>query len=343
MKTKSKTGFTLIELLIGTTIIALLLATGMASYVDYNRKRRVRESALELLNNFRFVQEKSLSGEKPSSASCGVLDGWKLEFINNKEYFIQAVCSGVGVGETKPFKLDEGVTKTSGASSYLFRVLALGVNFSGSGEIQFSGFGRVERIVVEKTGNIYREEAVILPTTTPTPTTASTPTPTLTPTPTCVQDMFGKTNIGSGIGLWGSNKWMSRYQLSANANVTSLSFYGRWGGSGSSTLNKGYIYADSGGAPAQLMGTTNEIIVDSIISQWWTLEFPSPVSLSPGTYWLGVVGEQPGTNSYRDFGDPTQFAYKDNAYYPSEPIDPCQSPSGYNAYAVSIYATYCEP
>jgi prepilin-type N-terminal cleavage/methylation domain-containing protein len=158
MKTKSKAGFTLVELLMATAVIGLLLTIGLASYVDYNRKRRVRESALDLLNNLRFAQEKALSGEKPSSGSCSVLDGWKLEFISNEEYCVQAVCSGVGVGDTRSYQFEEGVSKTSGSNAFLFRVLALGVNFSGSGEIQLSGFGRVEKIVVEEAGNIHREE-----------------------------------------------------------------------------------------------------------------------------------------------------------------------------------------
>lgn len=151
-----KNGFTLIELLIVSTIIGILLTTGVASYNNFNRKRMVREAALELLNNLRYVQEKASSGEKPSSG-CGVLDGWELEFDGtNYDYKIQAICdSGNETGDSMLFSFPTGVSRSSGPNSFLFKVLAQGVNYGG--EIELSGFGYKYKIKVTESGEISDE------------------------------------------------------------------------------------------------------------------------------------------------------------------------------------------
>jgi len=146
-----RSGFTLIELLIVTSIIGILLTTGLASYTNFNRKRMVREAALELMNNLRYAQSKALNGEKPSG--CAILNGWKLEFVSGG-YQIKAVCTNGEFGD-KDFSFPTGVSKTSGPSSFLFKVLAQGVNYGG--EIELSGFGYKYKIKVTESGEISDE------------------------------------------------------------------------------------------------------------------------------------------------------------------------------------------
>lgn len=151
-----KNGFTLIELLIVSTIIGILLTTGVASYNNFNRKRMVREAALELMNNLRYAQSKALSGEKPTGCT-DVLDGWKLEFTSSRDYRILPVCSGAPLESAKitySFSHDK-ISKTSGPNSFLFKVLAQGVNYGG--EIELSGFGYQYKIKVTESGEISDE------------------------------------------------------------------------------------------------------------------------------------------------------------------------------------------
>lgn len=144
-------GFTLIELLIVTSIIGLLLSIGVASYNTFNRRQMIRETALDLLNNLRFAQNKASSGEKP--AGCATLEGWKLEFVSGG-YQIKAVCTNGEFG-SKNFSFPDAVSKTSGPSSFLFKVLAQGV--VEGGEIVLTGFGRTYQIKVTVSGEISDE------------------------------------------------------------------------------------------------------------------------------------------------------------------------------------------
>lgn len=150
-KLRELKGFTLVELLIVSTIMGILFSVGLAGYNNFNRRRIVREAALELLNNLRFAQEKALNGEKPSG--CSLLNGWKLEFISGG-YQIKAACTNGEFG-TKDFSFSSGVSKTSGPSSFLFKVLAHGVK--DGGEILLSGFGKNYKVKVTKSGEISDE------------------------------------------------------------------------------------------------------------------------------------------------------------------------------------------
>ena len=154
-------GFTLIELLIVTAVMGIILMTGLASYNSFNRKRIVREASLDLLNNFRYAQGKALSGEKPDFG-CGVLDGWKLEFVGVSGYKIQAVCDdGNEAGDEKTFSFPADVSRNACSDYFLFKVLAQGVIYDELApfptEIILSGFGYQYMIKVTQSGEINDE------------------------------------------------------------------------------------------------------------------------------------------------------------------------------------------
>lgn len=152
-------GFTLIELLVIATMIGLILTIGLAGYNRFNRQRIVRETALNLLNNLRYAQEKALSGEKPTE-DCTVLNGYQVSFFSGK-YEIQAKCSPEGLaGKKKEFPL-ESVDFVSLPDNLVFKVLAHGVEgvnpLSGKTEINLEGFDWTYKIKVTKTGEISDE------------------------------------------------------------------------------------------------------------------------------------------------------------------------------------------
>ncbi|MBL7150778.1 hypothetical protein ISS86_02520, partial [Candidatus Microgenomates bacterium] len=64
---------------------------------------------------------------------------------------------GNEAGDAKIFSFPTDVVKESGANSFLFKVLALGVNYSGSEEIVLFGFDYRYKIKVTQSGEINDE------------------------------------------------------------------------------------------------------------------------------------------------------------------------------------------
>ena len=88
-------GFTLIELLIVITILVTVVGFGLASYNGFNRRERLKQTALTLKSNLRFAQTKAISAEKPSSG-CSTFVGIEVGF-SASAYTTQHVCAPEGV------------------------------------------------------------------------------------------------------------------------------------------------------------------------------------------------------------------------------------------------------
>ncbi|HUS59772.1 MAG TPA: type II secretion system protein [Nevskiaceae bacterium] len=153
MMKKTARGFTLIELLVTMSIIGILFGIGFAKYNEFNRRQILAQAAQELKNNLRFAQAKALAGEKPSGCGSTSLSGHRLKFaVDNKNYKIVAVC-GSEVDVKTGLSLGLNVSKVSGPSSILFKVLAQGVEGAGIITLRFSGVDD-ETVTVTKTGDI---------------------------------------------------------------------------------------------------------------------------------------------------------------------------------------------
>lgn len=153
---KNCLGFTLIELLVTISIIGILFTISLAKYNEFNRRQILVQAANELKSNLRLAQSKALGAEKP--AGCDVLFGHKLEFLaNNRDYKIVAVCSGSEVDVKTGLTLGPNVTKVSGSSSILFKVLAQGVETAETFTLRFSG-GEGMDVTVTEVGEIYSGE-----------------------------------------------------------------------------------------------------------------------------------------------------------------------------------------
>jgi hypothetical protein len=104
---------------------------------------------------------------------------------------------------------------------------------------------------------------------------------------------------------------------------------------------RGIIYSDSGGSPGALVATSNELVFSSSdAAGWFDLTLPSPVSLSAGNYWIGMMsGSTPGVAGFRWDSVSGSRVYNSNTYTsgPSNPFGPI---GGSDSEQMSIYATY---
>ncbi len=135
-----KSGFSLIELLIVITLFTITSIMVTTSYVAFEGRERLKNGALQLKSDLRFVQNKAQTGDKVSNDVSGCqttvagtpptqtnksLGGWYLDLTSSAGgYSVSGVCvakSGIAPNYTytptlfgsKQFTLPDGVTITS--------------------------------------------------------------------------------------------------------------------------------------------------------------------------------------------------------------------------------------
>ncbi|HEY5188291.1 MAG TPA: S8 family peptidase [Solirubrobacteraceae bacterium] len=150
---------------------------------------------------------------------------------------------------------------------------------------------------------------------------------------------LGQTSVGSSSDSFSANrKRANAYSLSVSASVSKLSLYlAPAGGSGSADI-EGLVYADSGGAPGALLGTTSQLVYSGQTAGWYDLNFGSPLSLSAGRYWIGVItGGASGVAGFRYVSVGSAREYNANTYT-SGPSSPFGAAS-VDSEQMSLYAT----
>jgi len=153
---------------------------------------------------------------------------------------------------------------------------------------------------------------------------------------------FGLTTVGAvNTAVGPDKKRVSRYTLSQTGDVSKLSLYVAGTGVAGTQVVRGVIYADAGGEPGALLGTTAEVSGSgSDPAGWRDLPFASPVRLAAGSYWLGFLAGNT-TSVLKFYFDEYVGAYRTNvdAY-----ADGASDPFGGGATAylrnTSVYATY---
>ncbi len=152
---------------------------------------------------------------------------------------------------------------------------------------------------------------------------------------------FGKTTVGASSDTFASErKRVNRYALSEAASVTKLSIYLQPTGNSGQQVLKGVIYADSGGAPAALLGVSEQLTFNGTESAgWYELRFSSAVKLSAGNYWIGVMtGPTSGVAGFRYDSVASSRDYNTNTYA-SGPTNPFGAVST-DSEQMSLYASY---
>ena len=162
---------------------------------------------------------------------------------------------------------------------------------------------------------------------------------------------FGNTSIGStpvSIHSSTNNKTVSKFTLSEAGTVTKLSIYldGNGTGSGPQVI-KGVIYDDDGASavPGTLMGTSEEVsIADAAAAAWVDFTFASPVALTSGNWYLGLIAGSNirGAQMYQESTSPTDNIWKVSDTYTDGASDPFGAATTQTD-KLSVYATYTVP
>ena len=152
---------------------------------------------------------------------------------------------------------------------------------------------------------------------------------------------FGKTNVGASSDAFTANrKRVSSYALPTAGAVAKLSIYLAPGATAGQQVLEGIIYGNSAAKPASLLGTTAPLTFSSSdAAGWYDLTFSTPLSLSAGTYWLGVITGPTGkVTRFRYDSVAKSRDYNFNTYTagPSNPFGSVSTDSE----QASLYATY---
>ena len=155
---------------------------------------------------------------------------------------------------------------------------------------------------------------------------------TLTVFPT-VPGTLGNTAFGGSNGnYWPDEKFGSKFTLSQAASLTRISVALRdYTEQGKANAVKAAIYD----ASFNLLGQTGTANLPATF-QWVTMNFSSPLSLSPGDYWLDVCINQRAEFKYVA-GGTNQFHYK-SVTFSNEFTNPFGTPNGYQNWNLNIYA-----
>jgi hypothetical protein len=164
--------------------------------------------------------------------------------------------------------------------------------------------------------------------------------------PACHTEPLGKTTVGaSGEAAAANRIRVNEYPLGEAATVKRLRVYLR--PSATTTGNqdiRGVIYGDAGGVPGSLLAASNRLVFHSSDRPgWYDLPLPEPVSLQPGTYWLGIhTGATSGVARVRWDSVPGSRATKVRDFG-SGPSDPFGAVSSIDDREMSLYALYTSP
>jgi subtilisin family serine protease len=161
--------------------------------------------------------------------------------------------------------------------------------------------------------------------------------------PACHTEPLGKTTVGAISEALAANRTrVNQYSLGEAATVKRLRVYLR----SSSTITgqqniRGVIYGDIGGAPGPLLSASNQLIFHSSDrSDWYDLPLPEPVSLQPGSYWIGLhAGSTSKVARIRWDSVPGSRA-SNVRNFSSGPSDPFGAVSSIDDREMSLYALY---
>jgi PKD repeat protein len=180
-------------------------------------------------------------------------------------------------------------------------------------------------------------------TTSTTSSTSTTSTTTSTTAPPTGFVWFGNHTVGSDTSVNSADySRFSPFVLNEAGTVTRLFIYLASPAGGSQRIRP-VIYRDASGAPGALAATGPErVISPAATGEWVALPLATPVSLVPGTYWLGMItGDTSKATVHFVGSSPGSKVYIWDAYSngPAANADPPTVVPG----PISVYAEYLSP
>ncbi len=145
-------GFTLIELIVTVGVVLLIAGGVVANYNNYTDNQRLKQAALTLKSDLRFVQTKAFSAEKPG-LGCSELVGYVISFTSTT-YSIQSQCTEGLVGSISTINLPTGISFFPIPSAMTFRVLTHGIANDSSVIITLTGRTKSYRLQIDPKGDI---------------------------------------------------------------------------------------------------------------------------------------------------------------------------------------------
>lgn len=146
-------GFTLIELMVAITVSLFITGAVIVNYNSYNATQALKQAALTVKNDFRLVQSKAASGQKPSG--CGTLVGWNINFAASS-YSLQANCNNVPTGTASSINLPPGITFQSVPSTNPITVYVLshGTNLPSTLTLTLLSSGNQYSVQINPAGDV---------------------------------------------------------------------------------------------------------------------------------------------------------------------------------------------
>jgi prepilin-type N-terminal cleavage/methylation domain-containing protein len=128
----SARGFTLIEMLVSIAIGLIMIAVGIAGYLDFNQRQKILNSAKEFEVILQTAQTKARLGDL---GGCDVLAAYIVTFdtaVDPIVATVSPVCTVGSATDTKTFSLETGTTMDLApvVTSLSYPVLQGGVVFA---------------------------------------------------------------------------------------------------------------------------------------------------------------------------------------------------------------------
>lgn len=122
-----------------------------------------------------------------------------------------------------------------------------------------------------------------------------------------------------GIGATATGVLGQNFEIYATDTITSVSFWLNGPTVGDTTFVELYDFTTT---PQNVLGTTEPLIIPSATGAWYTLSFPCPIVVQPGTYFLGVnetgANVTLGTTTFNYLPNTTWVIFATNPWAPSE-------------------------
>ncbi len=147
-------GFTLIELMVAVSVGLVVTGMVIVNYNSYNTTQILKQAALTLKNDIRFVQTKASTGVKPFGV-CSTLTGWNMTFTSTG-YTYGANCNGVATGDVTTVTYPSGITLSAlpSPNPVTFYVLSRGTNLGSTATLTLTGNGKQYIVQLGKNGDV---------------------------------------------------------------------------------------------------------------------------------------------------------------------------------------------